>query len=66
MFGIKNYNPTFYGDENDFLMAKKQDMELVVGKSIEKIYWVWDSNNNEWFTDCPVLLQLEDCSVSIL
>jgi hypothetical protein len=45
--------------KNNFLIHK------IIGQKLEKIFWVWDNNEDEWVKDCPVVLKLSDGVVTL-
>lgn len=65
MLGIKNYIPVFYDNEQRFIEANKETLNSICGETLNQIFWVWDEVNNEWFTDCPVILKLNSMQISI-
>lgn len=44
---------------NNFLIHK------IIGQKLEKIYWVWDKNGDEWVKDCPVVLKVSEGYVTL-
>ena len=68
MLGIKDYEPIFYTDINDFIKNQSKALRLLVGSTIEEIWTVHEGTDGEFWGDCPVILviggkQLEFCSI---
>lgn len=65
MFGIENYNPHFYSDSTDIITQLGQELKKLIGKEILDIWVVYDTNNNEWFKDCPIVLNVEGIKLEL-
>ena len=68
MLGIKDYEPIFYTDINDFIKNQSKALRLLVRSTIEEIWTAHEGTNGEYWGDCPVILviggkQLEFCSI---
>ena len=60
MFGIQNYRPRFFSNCKDFLSNNRYLIKQIIGQKIEKIYWVWSEENNDWAKDYPVVIKLSN------
>lgn len=67
MLGIKDYEPIFYTDINEFINFHGDSLRQLIGSTIEGIWTVHEISDGEFWADCPVILvvggrQLEFCS----
>ncbi|MFD1778498.1 hypothetical protein ACFSFW_07440 [Fredinandcohnia salidurans] len=67
MFGIKNYEPIFYSNYNEFIKEHGEGLRRLKGSPLEAIITVHNANDGEFWSDCPVILviggiQLEFCT----
>ncbi|MED4019188.1 hypothetical protein [Sutcliffiella cohnii] len=67
MLGIKDYEPIFYTDINEFINFHGDSLRKLIGSTIEGIWTVHEISDGEFWADCPVILvvggrQLEFCS----
>jgi hypothetical protein len=65
MLGIENYNPHFYTSTKELLDNFSGALRELIGKRILEVWVVWDSKNDEWFKDCPVVLNIEGIQMEI-
>ncbi len=64
--GIKGYNPPIYSEKDSLLKTNRVQLLELIGRKLTASFAVWHITNNEWFTECPVILifdgiQLEIC-----
>lgn len=59
MLGMDSYNPYFYSVSSDIINELGQELNKLIGKDIIDIWVVYDKKNNEWFKDCPIVLNVE-------
>ncbi|MDF2587636.1 MAG: hypothetical protein K0S41_1477 [Anaerocolumna sp.] len=65
MFGIENYNPTFYCTINEFIESNGKKLKNVIGKQIEYTMVMWEENDNEWDSDGVVVICVEGYNIEI-
>ncbi len=65
MLGMDSYNPHFYSESSNIIIELGQELKKLIGKEIFDIWVVYDSNNNEWFKDCPIVLNVEGIKVEL-
>jgi hypothetical protein len=67
MLGIKDYEPIFYTDINEFINTHGKGLRDLIGSTIAEIWTVQEISDGDFWADCPVILliggkQLEFCS----
>ncbi|KGR80094.1 hypothetical protein [Ureibacillus sinduriensis] len=67
MLGIKNYNPKFYTDKNEFMKKHSDTLKSLIDSNLREVWTVHETSDGEFWADCPVILvigekQLEFCS----
>ncbi len=65
MFGIRDYDPTFYNTVEDFILNNHSKLKNLIGKKIKESFVIWELNDNEWHSDGVVVITLEDCNIEI-
>jgi hypothetical protein len=65
MFGIANYNPHFYSETQNIINDLGPRLTKLIGKNITDVWVVWDNKADEWFEDCPVILNIEEMQLEI-
>ena len=65
MLGIENYNPKFFSSTKDITAELGPKLKNLVGKKLLEVWIVWDTNDNEWFRDCPVVLNIEGTQLEL-
>jgi hypothetical protein len=65
MLGIENYNPSFSSNTTDIIIELGQELKNLIGKKILDIWLVWETNEDEWFKDCPVVLNIEGMQLEL-
>lgn len=66
MLGINHYEPTFYTESEDIIKEIGPRLKELIGKRVLEVWIVWENIANEWFKDCPVILNLDKSSVWLL
>lgn len=62
---LTNYPFVFYDNDEELLRAWGEVLEVCKGKTINKIYSVWDELSNEWFEEAPILVQFSHATLAI-
>ncbi len=65
MLGIENYNPKFFSSATDITAELGRKLKNLVGKKLLEVWIVWDTNDNEWFRECPVVLNIEGTQLEL-
>lgn len=65
MFGLENYEPTFYSTINEFIKYNGVTLKNIIGKKIDESIVMWEVNDDEWHRDGVVLICVEGCNVEI-
>ena len=65
MFGIENYNPHFNSSTKEIVTKVGEELKKLIGKKITETWVVWETKNNKWFKDCPVVINIEGIQVEI-
>lgn len=55
-FGIEDYQPCWLRGVNEILTAHGPRLAALTGQRLRHVWVVWDLDEDEWFTDAPVLL----------
>ncbi|MFD5322800.1 hypothetical protein [Streptomyces sp. NPDC127092] len=64
-FGIAGYQPTWLNRRSDITREHGQRLRGLVGRTLTRVWMVWDLQADEWFCDCPVLFDFEGEQVEI-
>lgn len=64
-FGIDGYRPRWLNDRSAILAAHGERLQALIGRSLTRVWLVWDSQDDEWFSDCPVVLDFAGEQVEI-
>ena len=59
MLGISNYKPKFHTTAKSFKTEFNQTLSELFGKKIEKFWIMWNTKENEWLTDGPIVLKID-------
>lgn len=65
MLGVTNYQPNFLTKAKEIMSKVGINLEDLIGKKILEVWIVWDETNDEWFEDCPVILNIEGTHLEI-
>lgn len=60
MFGIENYEPIFFDKVEIFKKVLGSQLSKAIGKTIDDYWLMWDSQENRWFQDGPVILKISN------
>ncbi len=63
--GSADYEPRWLHDREAIVRAHGRRLALLAGQTLAHVWLVWDEAGDEWFDDCPVLLDLGDQRVEI-
>ncbi|MCX5554619.1 hypothetical protein [Streptomyces sp. NBC_00038] len=64
-FGIENYRPHWLNGRSAVLAAHGRPLHALIGRPLTHAWLVWDVQDDEWFSDCPVLLDFTGEQVEI-
>jgi hypothetical protein len=64
-FGIAGYRPRWLQGLNPIATTHGRRLGGLAGRTLHHIWLVWEFSADEWFTDCPVLLDFGDEQVEI-
>ncbi|MFD1062059.1 hypothetical protein ACFQ1Q_02275 [Winogradskyella litorisediminis] len=59
MLGISTYKPKFHTTAESFKSEFEQTLSELIGKRIERFWVMWDTKENEWLTDGPIILKID-------
>ena len=55
-FGIQDYQPHWLNGRDSIVAAHGRRLANLAGLTLQHVWLVWDLDDDEWFTDAPVLL----------
>lgn len=64
-YGIHDYQPHWLTGRATIESVHGQRLSDLVGRPLSKSWLVWDQEDDEWFADCPVLLDFDGEQVEI-
>ncbi len=64
-FGIESYRPQWLNGRSAVVAGHGQQLHALIGRPLTHVWLVWDVQDNEWFSDCPVLLNFTGEQVEI-
>ena len=64
-FGIEGYRPDWRSGVRDVQAAHGGRLRGLVGRRLTAFWVVWDLKDDEWFADCPVLLDFDGEQVGV-
>ncbi|MEV6012318.1 hypothetical protein AB0M29_36630 [Streptomyces sp. NPDC051976] len=64
-FGIESYRPQWLTGRNAVMATQGDRLRALSGRTLTRAWLVWDLQDNEWFPDCPVLLDFDGEQVEI-
>ena len=59
MLGITTYKPKFHNSAESFKIEFDKILSELIGKSIDRFWVMWETKENEWQTDGPVILEID-------
>ncbi|MEU9895327.1 hypothetical protein ACIBCS_04110 [Streptomyces phaeochromogenes] len=64
-FGIETYRPQWLNGRSAIVAGHGRQLRALIGHPLTHAWLVWDVQDNEWFSDCPVLLDFTGEQVEI-
>lgn len=64
-FGIESYRPQWLNGRSAVVAGHGWQLRAFVGRPLTHVWLVWDVQDDEWFSDCPVLLDFRGEQVEI-
>ncbi|MFJ8011141.1 hypothetical protein [Streptomyces sp. NPDC096339] len=64
-FGIAGYQPLWLNRRSDVVREHGHRLRGLAGRTLTRVWMVWDRQDDEWFSDCPVLFDFEGDQVEI-
>ncbi|MFI6650383.1 hypothetical protein ACIBI8_22540 [Streptomyces sp. NPDC050529] len=64
-FGIAGYRPTWLDGRSDVVRRHGNRLRGLAGRTLTRVWMVWDLRDDEWFSDCPVLFDFDGEQVEI-
>ncbi len=59
MLGISTYKPKFHNSAENFKIEFEKILSELIGKSIDRFWVMWETKENEWQADGPVILEID-------
>ena len=59
MLGIPTYKPKFHTKAESFKDEFDKTLSKLIGKRIDRFWIMWETNENEWQSDGPVILEID-------
>lgn len=64
-FGIVGYQPEWLDSSSDVVQEHGNRLCGLAGRTLTRVWMVWDLRDDEWFSDCPVLFDFDGEQVEI-
>ncbi|MEU1617245.1 hypothetical protein ABZ479_08040 [Streptomyces sp. NPDC005722] len=64
-FGIEGYRPQWLSGRSAVVAGHGRQLRALVGRRLTHVWLVWDVEDDEWFPDCPVLLDFTGEQVEV-
>ncbi|MDW6059048.1 hypothetical protein SAZ11_14720 [Streptomyces sp. FXJ1.4098] len=64
-FGIQGYRPHWMRGPRAVRQLHGARLRTLIGRPLARLWVVWDLEDDEWFPDCPVLLDFDGEQVEI-
>ncbi|GAA2366125.1 hypothetical protein [Streptomyces cuspidosporus] len=64
-FGIEGYRPHWLSGPRAVGKAHGARLRALAGRTLTRLWVVWDAADDEWFPDCPVLLDFDGEQVEV-
>ncbi|MGW8604512.1 hypothetical protein ACWGLB_36905 [Streptomyces sp. NPDC055893] len=64
-FGIAGYQPAWLDGRSDVAQEHGNRLRGLAGRTLTRVWMVWDLRDDEWFCDCPVLFDFDGEQVEI-
>jgi hypothetical protein len=65
MFGLDNYNPSFFYSVEELIKFNGNKLRNLIGKSIREAWVIWELNSDEWHSDGVIILCFDDMNIEI-
>ena len=59
MLGIPTYKPKFHNSAESFKIEFDKTLSELIGKNIDRFWLMWETKENEWQTDGPIILEID-------
>ena len=59
MLGISTYKPKFHTTAESFKNEFNKTLSKLIGKGIERFWMMWNTKEDEWLTDGPIILEID-------
>ena len=60
MLGIPDYEPNFFDCTEVFIKVFQDNLIKTIGLTIHDYWLMWETNQNEWYNDGPIILKIGD------
>ncbi|WP_394428133.1 hypothetical protein [Streptomyces sp. SGAir0957] len=64
-YGIEGYLPRWSSDLASVVADHGRRLRALIGRPLSRVWQVWDTEDDEWFRDCPVVLDFSGERVEI-
>ncbi|WP_069461881.1 hypothetical protein [Actinacidiphila rubida] len=64
-FGIPGYQPAWLDSRGDVVQEHGHRLRGLAGRTLTRVWMVWNLRDDEWFCDCPVLFDFDGQQVEI-
>jgi hypothetical protein len=58
-FGIQGHEPQWLNGHREITAAHEQRLQAPAGRRLRHGWPAWDRDVDEWFADCPVLMDID-------
>jgi hypothetical protein len=63
--GIQGYQPHWLNGLQAIASAQGRRLDALLGRRLSRSWLVWNRNRDQWFADCPILLDFDGEQVEI-
>jgi hypothetical protein len=60
MLGILDYEPALFDTVETFINSHYDKLVKIIGLTLDDYWLMWDTRDNEWFSDGPVILKIDN------
>ncbi|WP_030985719.1 hypothetical protein [Streptomyces sp. NRRL S-1813] len=64
-FGIDGYQPVWLHGRREVVREHGHRLRGLAGRTLTRVWMVWDVEDDEWFCDCPVLFDFDGEQVEV-
>jgi hypothetical protein len=64
-FGIRGHQSQWLNGHRAITAAHRQRLQALAGRRLRHSWLVWDRDADEWFADCPILLDFDSEQVEV-